>query len=490
MAVVTCKYHPQIPARWRCDACQINFCPGCIKTPARSIPDCPVCKRELKSLGSGNLIKPFWARLREFFLYPLHPAPLLVMFALSIVAMLITYIPGGYLEVDILFWRFQRYDLFALPFYFVYLKYAQSVLEDTARGHLKPNPLTSERLTENGLIVFKLMMLFLVINLILFGVLDLFGLTVMNIVKFILVFALPAAVMLLFVEDNFFSAINPVTVGTLMVRVGTPYLFLFLLIYLLLLSKDFMTAILSGLSTPALSNAIYNFITMYFYLIVVNMMGYLLFQHHEQLGFEIDVDVESMPDRKKQIQEIEVSPELRAVEILIHEGKAEEAVKHLQGAIRNNPTDIEARERMLKLLRLTGDMELLRKEGSSYISYLISENKLAQAAKVYQSCVEYDKSFKPEKAHERLELGKFLRANAQPRLAMTVLNNLHKDFPSYDNVPQAYLLVAQMLCEKFNEDERARQVLDFVLQNYPAHPMADAVRDYRKIVEEVSNQKS
>ena len=117
----------------------------------------------------------------------------------------------------------------------------------------------------------------------------------------------------------------------------------------------------------------------------------------------------------------------------------------------------------------------------------MNENKLAQAVKVYQGCVEYDKTFKPEKANERVELAKVFRHNGQPKLAMTLLNNLHKDFPTYDNVPQAYLMVAQMLCEKFNEDARAKQVLEFVLKNYPSHPMLDAVRDYLKIIDEVSN---
>jgi tetratricopeptide (TPR) repeat protein len=229
------------------------------------------------------------------------------------------------------------------------------------------------------------------------------------------------------------------------------------------------------------------FVSMYFYLIMFNMMGYLLYQHHEELGFSIDVEVEESPDKKKSVAEKEVSPELRAVEILIHEGKTEEAVKQLQGVVRNSPTDLEARERMLKLLRLTGAMSVFREQGQSYVSYLMNENKLAQAAKVYQSCVEYDNTFKPEKANERLELGKFLRHNGQPKLAMAILNNLHKDFPAYDNVPQAYLMVAQMLCEQFNEDARAKQVLEFVLQNYPSHPMTDAVRDYLKIVEDVSN---
>lgn len=487
MAVVTCKYHPQTPARWRCESCQINFCPSCIKLTGQRVPDCPVCKRELSSLGSANLIKPFWVRLRNFFLYPLYPGPLLVLCLLTAAAFLLMKVPGWHIRMDYLFWSIPRNYLFALPFLFVFLKYAQSVLEDTAHGHLKPRPITFDQLTENGLIVIKMLLLLLVFELIKFTALDLFGQIGKHITGFLFAFATPAAFMVLAMEDKLLSALNPAIVGSVILRIGAPYIILFVLFYLLQVARGTMIGLLAGAVNPFLGATIFVFVSMYFYLIMFNMMGYLLYQHHEDLGFSIEVEVEDYPDKKKKTQGEEVSPELRAVEILIHEGKTEDAVKHLQGIIRNSPTDMEARERMLKLLRLTGDMALFREQGQSYISYLINENRLAQAAKVYQASMEYDKTFKPEKANERLELGKFLRQNGQARLAMSVLNNLHRDFPAYDNVPQAYLMVAQILCEQFNEDARARQVLNFVLDNYPSHPMIGAVRDYLKIVDEVAN---
>jgi tetratricopeptide (TPR) repeat protein len=441
----------------------------------------------LESLGTANLIKPFWARLREFFLYPLHFAPLLVVIILTVIAFLLVQLPGWSVPVNFLFWRIPRNALFALPFLFVYLKYAQSVLEDTAHGHLKPKPLSAEQLTENGLIVLKMLMILLVFFLLEFTALDLFGIVGEKVLEFILAFATPAAIMVLAIEDKLFSALNPATVGSVIMRIGAPYIVLFVLFYLLQIARDTMIGLLASLVDPSLGATIFVFVYMYFGLIMFNMMGYLLYQHHEDLGFSIDVEVEMVPDKKTKAPELKVSPELRAVEILIHEGKTEQAIKQLLGIVRNSPTELEARERLLKLLRLTGDLPLHREQGQAYISYLMGENRSAQAAKVYQSCTEYDKSFKPEKANERLELGKFLRQNGQPKMAMAVLNNLHKDFPTYDNVPQAYLMVAQMLCEQFNEDEKARQVLQFVLQNYPSHPMLDAVQDYLKIVNEVSN---
>ncbi|MEJ2452501.1 MAG: hypothetical protein P8047_17905, partial [Gammaproteobacteria bacterium] len=201
----------------------------------------------------------------------------------------------------------------------------------------------------------------------------------------------------------------------------------------------------------------------------------------------IEVDIDDLPDSNRNSRVLEVSPEMRAVEILMHEGKTEQAANQLAGLIRNAPGELEARDRLLKLLRLMGDEFRHREQGQSYISFLFGENKISQAARVFQACYEFDKEFKPQKPGERLELGRYLRQNSSPKQAMALLNNLHKDFPSYENIPQAYLMVAQILCEQFNEDARARQVLNFILENYPSHPMRDAVQDYLRVVDDVSS---
>ncbi|MEJ2438386.1 MAG: B-box zinc finger protein [Gammaproteobacteria bacterium] len=487
MAAVTCKYHTQTPARWRCNSCQINFCPSCVTATGDRPPDCPVCKRELTSLGSANLIKPFWTRLRHFFLYPLHPGPLLVMLFLTGASFLLKILPGWDYRMNFLLWRVPRNIIFALPFLFLFLKYAQSVLEDTARGHLKPRPLSSEQLTENGMIVVKMLTILIVFAFIEFTALDLFNQIGKHIVGFILAFATPAAIMVLAMEDKLLSALNPDVVASVIMRIGTPYFLLFVLFYMLQLARGTTFGLLAEVVDPSLWLAIYVFISMYFYLIAFNMMGYLLYQKHEVLGYNLDVDVEDVMDKPRKLQETQISPELRAVEILLHEGKNEEAIRQLESIIRNAPTDIEARERILKLSRLVGNLAVHREQGRTYISYLLSENRVSQAAIVYLACVEFDKQFRPAKAAERVEIGRYLRQNGKARQAMTLLNNLHRDFPSYENVPEAYLMVAQILCEQFNEDARARQVLNFILQNYPSHPMRSAVEDYMRIVDNVSS---
>lgn len=484
MATVTCKYHTQLPARWTCNHCHINYCPSCVKpVKTGNIPACPVCKQVLDSAGTGNMIKPFWSKLRDFFLYPFHVNPLIIMLSLSLVAFVIAQIPGWNRGVDLLFWRIPQNLFFLMPFMFVFFKYAHSVLEDTAHGYIKPTELTSEKLMSNGLIVFKMFMLYLFFQLLEFASLDLFGRTGEQVMIFVSSFVFPAAIMVLMMEDKFFSAFNPELIFSVIIRIGTPYLILTVLFYFLFQFAFNQTlGFLFKYIGPESFAPVLAFVSMYFMLIAFNMMGYLLYQHHEELGFEIDVEAHEHEENIK-ADPVMVSPELRMVEILIQEGKTEEAIQQLQNVIQNSPSDLEARDRLLKLLRLTGDMPKYRTQGQDYISYLFHENKISPAADIFQSCYEYDKTFRPAKAVERLELARFLKQNARNRLAMAVLNNLHVDFPSYDGVPQAYLMVAQLLCEQFNEDEQAKNVLRFVIKNYASSPLIGEVKDYLGVVD-------
>lgn len=483
MPAVNCKYHPSTPARWHCRHCQISFCPGCVtESGSAQAPDCPICKRQLQSLGSENLITPFWARLREFFIYPAYPGPLLLIVALSAITFLIGLVPAAWaISFNLLIWRIELIYVFLFPFMIAFLSYAYNVLEDTAHGHLKPTEVTSERLFGNSAVVFELLLLMLFLELIEIAALSILGQPGYYTAKVMTSLATPAVIMVLAIEKNFFSAINPVTVMSVITRIGMPYFIMFVMFYLLDIAQLYLMDILLQYIDQSYSLAVYAFVTMYFYLIMFNMMGYTLYQHHGALGYSIEVEMHHQED-VNQFDTVNVSPEMRAVEILIHEGQIDQAVEELQDIVRKNPSDTDARNRILKLAKLTGNTDLHAQQAQSYMSYLIDENKLGQAALVFQACYEFDKTLKPVKAAERLEMAKYFRKKSKYRLTTAVLNDLHRDFPSFDGIPQAYLIVAQTLCEQFGDDERAQKILEYVIKNYPSHSLRPEIEEYLEIV--------
>jgi hypothetical protein len=303
-----------------------------------------------------------------------------------------------------------------LPFVVVFLKYAQTVLVETAQGYLKPTPLTSDKLFGNGLVVFKLLSILFAFKLLSWAGMDLFGQSGYYLATALTAIATPAVIMVLAMEDKFFSAINPHTLYFVIARIGMPYFIMFVLFYLLEIAQSYLLAILMHFIDPSWSFAVYAFVTMYFYIIMFNMMGYTIYQHHEVLDYHIDIEAHDQEDASE-FDTVTVSPEMRAVEILIQEGKAEQAVTELRDLITKNPSDFDARQRMLKLLRLLGKRELHAQQAQTFMSYLIDENRMGNAAQILTEANPFDKSVKPAKPGERYEMAKYFKRKSKYKMA-------------------------------------------------------------------------
>lgn len=466
MAKIYCKYHPGTPARWACPHCQINFCNDCVAGAQGAVPDCPVCKRPAQSLGAGNLIRPFWHRLPAFFLYPLHGAPLLFILVLTGIDILVS---------DSLFGI-----LVELALFMVFMKYAYVVLEHTARGYLKPPALSWEALSTELELPFKqlfVILLLIILNTRLYA-LGGGGLLLVGIFMTALLF--PASVMVLAVEHSFLRAINPLTLLDMIRRIGAAYFILCVFLFLLLSGVLESTAWLAQWLPAAMYLPLGNFLAMAFMLIMFHMMGYVLYQYHEALGFAIDQEY-TEPDSTQPAGE-ETDPALREVEILIHEGHIEQARDRLIALVKEHPGNMRYRERLHRVLIGTGDSNGLRAYSADYISRLMLEGRPSEALRVYSECYQLDRDFRFGNARQRYAMAKLLRNNGQARAALAILNNLHRDFPAFEDIPEAYLLVARLLCENFNQDDKARQVLDFLERKYPEDPRLAEVREYRKMM--------
>lgn len=473
MSKVNCKYHTDIPARWACRKCQINYCKACIKDDGHGRdPHCPVCRQQLESLGSANLITPFWQRLGKFFLYPLDPQATLFLVVLTVLTLMLS---GGFMGF-----------LLYLVISIVFIKYCYAVLEDTALGHLKPMPISKGLINDEMEVAFKQ---FIMIAAIFAGnaaVLNHLGVFMFFISISITYLALPANIMVLAMEHSLFAALNPVIVFSVIRRIGAPYFLLYFLMFMLSVASATMMDILVSIFDITIAYALTIFTSMYFTVVTFHLMGYTLYQYHDELGFTIDVEADEFDNKQKALQE-SVNPELREIEILIQEGNLEEATKRVEAYIHQYPADDEAINRHIKLLVLTGNIAQLDKQGQKYISTLMAQNKPSQALSVFMQIFEKNKSFRLSNAKERHEIAHLLMKGGYGKTAIAILNNLHNEFPTYEGIPAAYLLVAQILCEQLNNDAKAKTVLKFLLKNYPDSSNKQEISAYLDVVEGLNN---
>lgn len=473
MSKVTCKYHTDIPARWACRNCQINYCKGCIKDDGHGRdPHCPVCRQQLESLGSANLIVPFWQRLGKFFLYPLEPQATLFLVVLTVLTLMLS---GGLMGF-----------LFYLVISIVFIKYCYAVLEDTAMGHLKPMPISKGLINDEMEVAFKQ---FIMIAAIFAGnaaVLKHLGVFMFFVSISITYLALPANIMVLAMEHSLFAALNPVIVFSVIRRIGAPYFLLYFFMFMLSIASATMMDILASLFDIQVAYALTIFTSMYFSVVTFHLMGYTLYQYHDVLGYNVDVEADEFDNKQKAIRE-NINPEVREIEILIQEGNLDEATRRVEAYLQQNPSDDDAAERYIKLLILTNNNEKLNAEGHKLVNRLLEQNKISQALNLFLQIFEKDNSFRLTKPKQRHEIARLLMKGGHGKAAISLLNNLHKDFPDYEGIPAAYLLVAQILCEQFNNDAKAKSVLQFILKNYPDNSHKQEVSDYLNVIEGLNN---
>ena len=471
MAKTFCKYHPEVPARWGCSHCRINFCKNCISSQEKQIPTCPVCGQQLESLGAGNLIRPFWQRIPQFFLYPFQFPPLLFMLLLTVLSIIVNKMPTDIMPFGI---------LIELAMVMLFVKYAYVVLEHTAHGFLQAQRIRGKLLFDNLETPFKQLFIVFVFFIGLSELSELQTELPLYVGIFLTALIFPASVMVLAVEHRLLRAINPLILLDMIRRIGNAYFIMCLFLLLLLLGAMQATNIMFDYLPASIYMPTGNFIIMYFALVMFNMMGYVLYQYHEELGYNIHHEHDGLTDNNAWPHETE--PELRKIEILFHEGKLAEAQQRLIQMNQQHPGNMQYRERLHRLLLARADMGGLGQYSADYIGRLMLENRPSEALRVFTDCYKLDKDFKFGNGRQRYMMAQLLNNNGQSRAALNLLTNLHVDFPGYEGIPDAYLLVARILCESFNEDKKAQQILEFLQNKYPQHPRMPQVKDYMAVV--------
>ena len=478
MEKLQCKYHPSTPAQWECVQCNIYLCPSCVKRepPPSTNAICPVCNHYLEKVSLSNIIKPFWTKIPYFFTFPASVQSLIFILVMSLaVAILFMIPPFG--------------PLFSLVVLLVYMRYAYAVLGSTAFGRDRPPAISLEMLTTEVAQPIKQVMVFIFIGLVVGIVAKFLGPVIAVLFYLLMIFCIPATVMIIAIENSFVQAINPGVIFSMITRIGWSYLLLCFFLFLLSIGSGALGSILIGKNTsPFIGIFILNFISMYFTLIMFSMMGYVLYQYHEELAFAVSDEFEKASSLSTPSSAVKpVNPELQHANILISEGKPEEAMGALREALRNNPDDFDIHDRYHKILTISQDTQQTLMHGRQYITQLMHARKLQKALDIFRSCYEIDPKLKLEDASHVHELAQYAMQSRSYKYALALLNAFGSLYPGHADVPKNYFLAAKVLSEGLRQDAKAKQLLENLIVKFPEHPLAGEIKQYLDVVKKLSN---
>ena len=241
-------------------------------------------------------------------------------------------------------------------------------------------------------------------------------------------------------------------------RIGLPYLILYVFLLLVSVGSSATQFFLEAVAPGWLIIQLITFVSAYFTVIMFNMMGYVVYQYHEDLGFE-DVREFAEPESVRRGPRSSASipaagtaqppsdPFETEINVLVNEGKLDEAKDRMHRRVEGPAGTLEDREKYHKLLQLAKDKAESSRHGADYIRALTHTGEGTRAVQVYEDCMRLDPEFQVTDGHQSFRLAERGYAMGRNDTALRLINRFAKRFPKHERTPDAFLLAAKLMCE-------------------------------------------
>ena len=423
---------------------------------------CPKCSKNLRYQGAANDIEPFWTRIGAFFGYPFAVDPMILIAVCTFVPIFLGQNLFGLLGAFLLFC--------------ILTKYVYSIVERTSEGHMTP-PTFASAFTGDGMgIIFQQIGVFILIGLIIAGAGRVGGPVLAVIVSGFLLLSFPASVIILALEKNIADAINPLRQLALMGAIGWPYMVLYahlvLLFFALSAIQDFVTQHFPIM----IANPISGFLFSYFMVIVFHLLGYILFQYQDKLGYAADVQDEQ-PDPSSMIHNRSLRVDAD-IDINLKEGRYDTVLGILEEQLKKNPNNIIRREQLYKLLWANHNVDKLSKYAQPILRLFVSNNTPEKSALLLKTLLKHNPAFHLQDPELIFQLTQQLYHQGEYRLILILVKDMHKRFDAFDKLPDTYLVVVKTLANGLQQWDKAAKYLMFVKQKFADHPSQSKLPEY------------
>lgn len=413
-------------------------------------------------------IVPFWQRLSEITLYPAKPAAMITIGVLAL-ARLLGLLPGlaGWL-LDL---------LVTVALY----RFAFEVLRATANGRMEPPEGMGETAQSSGWLAIWLQLIFIIAAVLLVVLLGWIGLALCV----VMLVGYPGAVMSLAIDQNLGHALNPGTWVQIMTRLGWPYFVAFGLILVIFISAGNAQAWLAKLLPLAVGLPVFHFISGYALIATFHLMGYLIWQYQDELGFTPDAVPTLQLHRNADTDQYILDEAAQ----MVRDGETDMATEALQAHLRERGGTEAVHTQYRKLVRLKGDRNELIRHGKEWLPMLLAQEKEKTAVELCRELADLDPTFVLTDAESNARLAQRASTLGHAQLALRLINGFHKRHPKSADIPAMYLLAARLLSERMGKDAEAKALLTQIRGAYPNHALVPQIDALMKLIDSVSAKK-
>ncbi len=403
----------------------------------------PITAKSAGPARANDAITPFWDRLRDIALYPFKETGLATIAALTLVVSTLGWFPVAGWIITIICW-------------IAAYKYAFEILQFTAHGNLEP-PETV--LKVEGYLVFK----YLVLQFLLIAVPLVVAFWLSPSLGWILyLFAIllqPAATLLLVMEGSLLSALRPDRALQLIARIGWAYLAVCALLAVFQGTARNAEDLLSGVLPGILSRPLVMVCALWLLFVTFHLMGYLIYQYHEALGFSPearDNKLEKPQDRDQQL--------LDRVGMQLNDGAPDQALADLRAEMDQRAVSPAVHELYRRLLTQAGDQAGLLTHGRLFLHLLLLDTKQdRRAMALARECLDLEPNFTTPEIEDGVKLARRAAVGGQQRLALELLRAALRTAPKHRDAPEWAADAAEMLLRVPGQEATARALLGAML---------------------------
>jgi len=386
------------------------------------------------------------------------------MFSLAIATALFTRIPLIGFFVSILVWG-------------SLLKYSFASLKNTANGNFKPPKIDSKTLFEDFGIVFKQVGIFIIMGLAFYKIAQMAGILVGLAFLCFAILSVPAMIIVLVGTDSLLRAINPLIFVPMGWRIGWSYLLMYLFLILLGTAPVAIGHYAASYLPPGAHLFLFKLAESFYTIISYHLMGYVIFQYHEEIGYDVDLDEEELVPKDMPSEEDVAEKILNRVDMLIKEGRTDDAILFIKGETKGKITNPDLAERYFNLLKIKEQIPDLLKHGKSYMDLLAKKDQKEKLCEVYSECLSRDPGLTPN-ASTLLKVAGCLNEAGDPKKSIDAYNRFIKANPKSPLTPKAYFLASNILNEKLKNPRKASGILNGIIKKYPDHEIIPHVKKY------------
>ncbi len=420
-----CKYHPLEVATYHCTSCDISCCDQCVDDSRYNpVVRCFQCNRELESLGPGK-IEPFWRRLQESFKYPLATQSLVFIFGLSILCSIALYLP---------FALFIYLALFGSGF-----KYCLSCLSHTADGYMKPPDITEAYAGGFRKMLVLILMVF-VTSSVTYAADKYLGAAIGGVVALLVTISFPAIIINYAISDGVFESLSPSNILNLMNSIGLPYGLI--LAFILIMSGSIVVVYQLVAWVPSSLDSIFLYAVTFYYLIVLHhLMGYMVFQYQNALGFSARLQDGS--NKRRGSHQIAMAK----ISALVKEAEFTDATELFEEQVNMNFDNLQLNMQYFDFLLATRNESALARFVPKYMVTLEKQSRQDVISRSYKRLLHKLPDSELEDPKLKLLVSQACYDQNDPKVAIKLLHGIHKKHPNFKELTPALSLLADALDE-------------------------------------------